>query len=61
VIQELELLANQPPRLCWDRGMQFRLEMSASRSSGQDYDVVTPLDDQVGRNGSDSSEVCRWL
>lgn len=55
VIQELELLVNQPPRLCWNGGTQFRLEMSASQSSEQVYGVVTLRDDQVGRDVPASS------
>ena len=43
VIQELEMLANRPPRLCWDGETRSRLEMLDSRSSEQDYGAVTRL------------------
>lgn len=51
VIQELEMLANWPPRLCWDGGTRSRSEMSASRSWEQGFgDVTRPDVTQVRRN-----------
>ena len=58
VIQESELLANQPPRLCWNGGTQFMLERSVTQSSEQVYGGVALCDDQVGRDGLASSASC---
>lgn len=52
MIQQLEVLANQPPRLCWGQETQSGLEVLGSQSSDQALGAVTLPENQAERDVS---------